>query len=119
MSNVQQLDQALNDLIAQGKAMDAFEQYYADDVVMQENTEEPCVGKEANRERELAFFGAVEEVHKMEIVAQACAEDVSFCEMDFEATFKDGNRVRMTEVARRQWKDGKVVHERFYYKPQI
>jgi hypothetical protein len=28
---------------------------------------------------------------------------------------KGAGRMQLNEVARRQWKDGKVVHERFYY----
>ena len=35
------LDQALNEAILSGKALEAFERYYADDVVMQENSVEP------------------------------------------------------------------------------
>jgi hypothetical protein len=34
-----------------------------------------------------------------------------------DVSFKGGNRVQMRQVAVRTWKDGKVVHERFYYKP--
>ena len=35
---------SINDMILQGKAMEAFEEYYHDDVVMQEN-ENPEKGK--------------------------------------------------------------------------
>ena len=55
-NNVAELDKALNEAILSGKAMEAFEQYYADDVVMQENSEAPRVGKDANRKAELEFF---------------------------------------------------------------
>ena len=41
-SEVAVLDKALNDAILSGKALEAFDQYYADDVVMQENSEERC-----------------------------------------------------------------------------
>ncbi len=34
-TTVATLDQALNEAVLSGKAMEAFEQYYADDVVMQ------------------------------------------------------------------------------------
>jgi hypothetical protein len=33
-----------------------------------------------------------------------------------ELTFKAHGRVKMSQVAARRWKDGKVSHERFYYK---
>jgi hypothetical protein len=53
------LDHALNDSILSGKALEAFEEYYAEDVVMQENSEEPRVGKEANRKAEVEFFSSL------------------------------------------------------------
>ena len=46
----------LNDLVIQGKAMEAFEKYYHEDVVMQENDNAPTVGKDANRKREEEFL---------------------------------------------------------------
>ena len=41
----------LNDLVLQGKAMEAFEKYYDKDIIMQENESQPTIGKEANRKR--------------------------------------------------------------------
>ncbi len=45
----------LNDMILQGKILEAFDMFYADDVVMQENENEPRVGKDANRAFEESF----------------------------------------------------------------
>lgn len=42
----------MNRLIISGKNMEAFEKYYHDNVVMQENNHPPTAGKTANRERE-------------------------------------------------------------------
>ncbi len=61
MVNVNELDKELNDMILQGKAMDAFEKFYADDCVMQEANGDKCHGKDANRKREQEFFGNVEQ----------------------------------------------------------
>ena len=116
MSNIAQLDAELNELLRQGKALEAFERFYADDVVMIEN-DQAFVGKELNRRREQEFFGHITEVHAASIGATAVSGNVSFCEQSFDATLADGTRVRMEEVAVRTWKDGKVVRERFYYKP--
>ncbi|MGZ3951466.1 MAG: hypothetical protein ACXVBZ_08720 [Flavisolibacter sp.] len=51
----------LNDLVLQGKPLVAFEKYYHEDVVMQENENVPTIGKEANRKREEEFFASVTE----------------------------------------------------------
>jgi len=115
MSDIAQLDAQLNDMIRQGKALEAFEKFYAEDVVMMEN-DEAFEGKEVNRKREQEFFGNIKELHSAGISATAVSGQHSFCEQFFDATFNDGNRVQMEEVAVRTWKDGKVVKERFYYK---
>lgn len=117
MSSTAQLDAELNDLIRQGKAIDAFEKFYADDVVMMEN-DQAFVGKDVNRQRELEFFGNIAEVHAAGITATAVSHDgiTTFCEQFFDVTLVDGSRMKMEEVAVRTWRDGKVVKERFYYK---
>ena len=108
------LENELNEAILTGRAMEAFEQYYADGIVMQENTNEPTQGKDANRKREEEFFAAVEEFHGAELLGSAVGDGVTYSEWVYDITFKEGGRVKMTQVAARRWKDGKVVHERFY-----
>jgi ketosteroid isomerase-like protein len=116
MSNVAQLDAELNDMIRQGKALEAFERFYAEDVVMMEN-DQAFVGKDVNRKREQEFFGNIVEVNAASIGATAVSGNVSFCEQSFDATLLDGTRMRLEEVAVRTWRDGKIIKERFYYQP--
>lgn len=115
--STKQLNDELNQMILRGEIVEAFERFYADDVVMQENLAEPRVGKDANRTHEQKFVGSIETLHAVKLFATAAAENASFAEMSFDATYTDGQRRTMTEVAARRWKDGKVVHERFYYAP--
>jgi hypothetical protein len=117
MSDISRAEAELNQMILKGQAMDAFEKFYAQDTVMQENTDAPCVGKAANREREIQFFANVQVFHGVTLEASATADDVSFSEWIYDITFKDSGRVKLTQVARRKWRDGLVVDERFYYKP--
>lgn len=115
MQDVTTLDQQLNQMILTGQALDAFEKFYAEDVVMQEPNAVRA-GKDANREYEQQFFSSLEEFHRGELLSSAVDGDVSFSEWIMEVTFKGGGRrVTMEQAARRRWKDGKVVHERFYY----
>ena len=117
MPSIQELENEVNSSIPTGKAMEAFEKFYADDVVMQENSDEPFVGKDVNRKRELEFFGSVEEFHGAKVVSSAVNEEagVGFSEWVYDVTFKSGGRVKMEQTAVRYWKDGKVVKERFYH----
>jgi ketosteroid isomerase-like protein len=109
------LDARLNEMILTGRAMEAFEQFYADDVVMQENSEEPRVGKDVNRKAEEDFFSGLAEWHEGKLVASAVNGDTSFSEWYMDVSFKNGMRVKSSQVAVRKWKNGKVVHERFFY----
>lgn len=115
MSDIAVLDKDLNEKILAGKALEAFEQYYADDVVMQENSEAPFEGKDFNRKREIEFFASIGEFHGAKLEASAVTGNTSFSQMWMDATFKNGFRYTNTQVAVRQWKDGKIVHERFFY----
>jgi len=111
----QELDQALNQQVLAGDIMGAFEKYYADDVVMQENSDEPFAGKEVNREREQKFVDSLAEFHSGSVVSSAVNGNTSFSEWAMDVTFKGGARYKLAQVAVRTWKDGKVVRERFYY----
>jgi ketosteroid isomerase-like protein len=114
-SDIAGLDAQLNQMILTGRAMEAFEQLYADDVVMQENSEAPRVGKDVNRKAEEEFFAGVAEWHDGKLVASAINGDTSFSEWYMEISFKNGMRVKSSQVAVRKWKNGKVAHERFFY----
>jgi ketosteroid isomerase-like protein len=116
MSNTAELDKKLNDAILGGKAMEAFEELYADDVVMQENSDPEFRGKDLNRKREIEFFSSVEAWHGGAVTASAVNGDVSFSEWTMEITMKGVGRIKMDQVAVRRWKNGKIVHERFYHK---
>jgi ketosteroid isomerase-like protein len=114
-TNTAALDQQLNDMILGGKALEAFDKFYADDVVMQENSEEPRAGKALNRKFEEEFFSSLASWNDGRIEASAVNGDVSFSQWYMDVTFKNGFQYKAAQVAVRRWKDGKVVHERFFY----
>jgi len=113
--DVAALDRELNQKILAGDILGAFDQYYADDVVMQENNTPPTVGKAANRMREEEFVASVEEFHSAKLLASAVNGNVTFGEWEYDATYKGAGRFALTQVAVRRWANGKVSHERFYY----
>ncbi len=108
----------MNDMILAGKAMEAFEKFYADDVIMQENSEEPRIGKKVNREFEIKFMQNVEKFHGMNLNATAFTDNgetvMNYWDMDI--TFKGGQRKKSSQVAVQNWENGKIVRERFFYK---
>lgn len=108
--------QEIYSMIGQGQLLDAFDKYYADDVVMTEpmGTRE---GKAACREYEEQFLGSIQEFHGMEVKAITSDEEagVVIHETSMDVTFKDGNRALLEQTGVQRWKDGKIAHERFYY----
>jgi hypothetical protein len=116
MSNIGELNQKLDQAIFTGRAMEAFEELYDDDVVMQENTDAEHRGKALNRKREQDFFATVEQFHGGKVLSSGHGGDVSFSESEMDVTLKGVGRITMNQVAVRRWKNGKIVHERFYHK---
>lgn len=105
----------LNQLVLEGKTMEAFELYYHDDVIMQENEQNPTIGKEDNRQREMTFLNSVTEFRGAAILSTAASDDVSFVKWHFDYTHKDWGIRNYTQVSVQNWKDGKIIREQFFY----
>jgi hypothetical protein len=116
MNNIGELNKKLDQAIFSGRALEAFDELYDDDVVMQENTDAEHRGKAFNRKREQEFFGTIEEFHGGQVLGSGHGGDVSFSESEMDVTLKGVGRITMVQVAVRRWKNGKIVHERFYHK---
>ena len=112
------LQQRLNDLfgyIRQGKIIEAMNEFYDKDTMMQDNANPPTKGLAVNIEREKQFMSGVKEWKGFNVTASAVGDDVTFyeCSLDFIAT--SGQPVHMEQAVVSKWKNGKIVHERFYY----
>jgi NADH dehydrogenase/NADH:ubiquinone oxidoreductase subunit G len=116
MANIDQLDQELNDMILQGKILEAFDKFYADDVVMEED-DTRREGKEANREYEEQFVNSLEAFHAADIKARAVDEDTNttLSEWYNHMTLEGVGEVEQEQVSVRVWNDdGQITHEKFY-----
>lgn len=102
-------------LVMQGKSLEAFEKYYDDDVLMQENFNPPTVGKSANREREKEFYSKVTDFRLAEVHGVGVGKDISFVKWHYDYTHSEWGVRNYTQVAVQQWKDGKIIHEQFFY----
>lgn len=105
----------LNSMVIKGQLVEAIEKYYADDVVMQENELPPTVGKDTNKEREKEFLANLTEFRGAEVKAVALGDDIAMVEWFLDFTHKEWGKKTYHQVAVQRWKDGKIVHERFYY----
>jgi ketosteroid isomerase-like protein len=107
--------QELVGYVQAGRIPEAIERFYADGATMQENRQPPTVGKAANLARERAFGDSVGRWHEVTARSIAVDGDQVLIEWVFEYTTREGQRIRMEEVAQQTWRDGKIVRERFFY----
>lgn len=113
--SLKDLVEDLNSMILKGQIMEAFEKYYHNDVVMQENEQTPTIGKAANREREKQFLANLVEFRKAEAKAVAVVDNVTIVEWFFDYTHKNWGKKTYHQLAVQRWKYSKIIHERFYY----
>ena len=113
--NTPERAKALVEYVTAGRILDALQEFYAPDVVMQDNNNPPCVGKDANLEREKGFLAYVKEIHQLEATAVVASGDQAAIHYIFDFTGIDGKRMRLDQVALQTWKDGFIVNERFLY----
>ena len=113
--NLQQRQQDLLNHIRQGKIFEALNEFYDTDTVMQDNANPPTKGLTANIEREKQFMSGVKQWKGYNVTASVVGGDVTFYEatVDFIAT--SGQHMHLEQVSVAKWRNGKIVHERFYY----
>jgi len=109
--------QDIHDMMLQGKLLEAFDKYYHEDVVMTE-PRGTRKGKQECRNYEEQFLESIKEFHGLEVKAIASDEDkgTAFIQSSMDVTFEGtDDKVTMEQVSVQQWKDGQVIHERFFY----
>ena len=106
---------ALLGLLGQGKFLEAMDAYLDDDVVLQEANGEPKRGKAFCMDFEAKFLETVAEFRGYTVSSVGVGENKSFYESVLEFVQTDGKEVRMQQCVVDTWKDGKIVHERFYH----
>ena len=110
--------QKLCALMGEGKSMEAFEELYHENVVVQEMpTGERREGKAAQRAAIQQWFGNLQEMHGggVDSIASNEADGITTVESWMDITFKEGGRMKMSEVAVQKWQDGQIISEKFYY----
>lgn len=103
----------LNGLVLQGRALEAFDKYYAENVVMEEAGQR-WEGKELNRSREEDFFGKITELRGAEVRSVNVGDDTTAVEWHFDYTHAEWGDMKYDQVALQRWEDGLIVSERFY-----
>lgn len=106
----------LNNMILQGQILDAFDKFYAENVVMQDNNYPQRVGKAENRKYEEAFVGGLTAFRGAKVGAITLIDGgIAVVEWWFDYTHKDYGDRNYSQIAVQRWQNGQIVEEKFYY----
>ncbi len=105
-------------LCREGKHMEAIQSLYRDDIVSREMPGSPnelTSGIKAVFAKNENWFDNLAEWHGGEISDPVVAGNHFSAMMTLDASFKDGSRVQMEEIAVYGVEDGKIISEQFFY----
>ena len=103
-------------LVEQDKFVEALQEFYSDDAIVQENGEPPRAGRQNLIAHELAALTRVK-INTAPGSWFMVDEDRVVINWVFEITGPDGRMVRMDELVHQTWHGDKIVRERFYFDP--
>src|SRR5688572_30589388 len=98
MQDLKQSVDELNRMILEGKVLEAFEKFYADDVVMQDNNNPARTGKAENRKYEEAFVGGLTEFRGARVLNTIISDGIAVVETWMDFTHKDYGDRNYTQV---------------------
>ena len=116
IANLHQRLQYLLNHIRQGKIIEAMNEFYDKDTVMQENANQPTKGLDTNIEREKQAMNGVKEWKGFNVTASGVSDNVTFYEATADWIATNGQPMHAEQVSVAKWKNGRIVHERFYHK---
>jgi len=103
-------------LLAEGQFINAMETYLADDVQLFEGNNPAKAGKALCLAEEEKLLSTVTAFHGYNVTnGPAVKGDTTFYEAVMEFDTNDGTKHRFEQVVRTQWKDGKIINERYYH----
>jgi subtilisin-like proprotein convertase family protein len=112
--NLQQHLIQLDELVVQGKFLEAIDRFFHSDVICYSTPNDAIYGNVAKRESIQNFFNQISAINNIVLHHQAIGNDVTMSEMTFEFTTKNGKQLIWNEVIRRTWLNGQVIEEKYY-----
>ena len=103
-------------LLEKGGFIEAMETYLSDDVVLQEANQTPKVGKQLCIDAEHDLINnKLEEFVGYVIGNYAVKGNHSFYDAVMTLKMKDGSTMVSEQAVATEWKDGKIIRERYYH----
>ncbi len=96
----------------------AIEDFYANDSSMQENQQPPRVGRLANMAREQATLDRMASVQSRCVRPVFIQGDHVVIRWVFDFETRQGQKLRIEELAWQRWEGEKIMEETFFYDPK-
>ena len=115
-----QVSEALQEMLGilkEGRMTEGQETYFAEGVVTQEGDQLPIVGKQAAIDRLNSFRETigVAAFGSYTIGDVAVVGATSFYDALLSLKLKNGQTINLEQVVKTDWRDGKIVKERYYH----
>jgi len=95
-----------------------IEQFYADNASIQENQNEPRIGKENLIKNEKGMLSKALKVHSQCIRPFFQIDDTIVIKWKFIFEWKDNTITEIEELAYQEWEGDKIKREQFFYDPK-
>ena len=104
-------------MVLSNKHDEAIATFYTPDSTMQENTDPPRQGRDANVAREREFMARAKAIHSGIEGPVFVSGDRVVIHWRFRFDLPDGTSFSMDELAYQRWDGELIAEERFYYDP--
>ena len=112
--NLQELSGNMNEMVANGKLIDAAEKYYAPNIRTIEYDGRVVEGKQAAMKKLIDFVGTIKKVNEITLIRSAAEGNASFAEFILDLDMIDGSNIYLHEIVRSLWENGLVIEERYF-----
>ena len=108
------MENAINTLSAEGKMLEAIDQYYAENCIFTESDGSSRQSKAEQIAHLTGFFGTLKSFDGAKLHGAATSENYGTSQWTFNMTSQDGTAIEWNEVLVRNWANGKVISETYY-----
>jgi hypothetical protein len=112
--NLQELSNAINEMIKDGQIIDAAEKYFASNIKTIDFDGTVTEGKQAAMKKLNDFVGAIKKVNEISLRRSSSYDNASFSEYIFSFEMTDGSKLYWHEIIRSVWENGQIVEEQYF-----
>ncbi|HEX5171943.1 MAG TPA: hypothetical protein VFW11_22345 [Cyclobacteriaceae bacterium] len=112
--NIREFAQDMNEMVLQGKLVEAAEKYYAPAIKTIEFDGSVTYGKESAMKKLIDFMATIKRVKRIDLLRSVSDGQASFSEFILDFEMKDGTNLYLHEIVRALWENGQAIEERYF-----